>query len=101
MSENAQLCRIEKKLDALNDRLTRLEERQSAVIARLDQKRAKIEDHEARLRGMEVSDAMSRMGIKNVDSKTSGRWAALGASLLVILGAVGAIAANIIGGLFK
>lgn len=91
-SDNSQLDRLEGKVDQVLDRLTRMEERQNSHGAQLDSHAIQLADHSQRLREMELAHAVTEATTTQQGQRLLGRWAALGATALVVLSAIGAAA---------
>lgn len=91
-----QLDRLENKLDSFIDLVARMEERQAAQAAKLSSHDDHIYEHGKRLREVELTHAVSAASSRQTESKITGRWAAIGATSLVILGGIGAFVGNLI-----
>jgi len=90
----SQLDRIDGKLDQILDRLTRMEERANAHAGKLEAHDARLDEHATRIRDIEISHAVSAATGQQTGQQLKGRWAAIGATSLVILGAIGAFLGN-------
>jgi len=90
----SQLDRIDNKLDQILDRLTRMEERANAHAGKLEAHDARLDEHATRIRDVEISHAVSAATGQQTGQQLKGRWAAIGATALVVLGAVGAFVGN-------
>lgn len=91
----SQLDRIDGKLDQVLDRLTRMEERADSHGGKLQAHDARLNEHAARLRDVEIAHAVTAATGQQGQKQLNGRWAAIGATALVILGSVGAFLGNI------
>lgn len=91
-----QLDRIDGKLDQILDRLTRMEERQDSHAGKLHAIEVRIDEHAGRIRDVEISHAVSTATGQQTGQQLKGRWAAIGAAALVILGSVGALIGNVL-----
>ena len=89
-----QLDRIDSKLDQVLDRLTRMEERQDSHGGQIHAHDARLDEHAARLRDVEIAHAVSAATGQQGHRQLKGRWAAIGATALVILGGIGAFIGN-------
>ncbi|WP_299314231.1 hypothetical protein [uncultured Halomonas sp.] len=96
----SQLDRIDSKLDQVLDRLTRMEERQDSHGGKIQAHDARLDEHASRLRDVEIAHAVSAATGQQGHQQLKGRWAAIGATALVILGSVGAFIGNTIIKLF-
>ena len=96
----SQLDRIDAKLDQILDRLTRMEERANAHAGKLEAHDARLDEHATRIRDVEISHAVSAATGQQTGQQLKGRWAAIGATSLVILGSVGAFIGNALVRLF-
>jgi len=92
----SQLDRIDAKLDQVLDRLTRMEERQDSHGGKIQAHDARLDEHAARLRDVEIAHAVSAATGKQGHQQLKGRWAAIGATALVILSSIGAFVGNTI-----
>ncbi|MGE4534669.1 hypothetical protein [Halomonas sp.] len=90
----SQLDRIDGKLDQVLDRLTRMEERQDSQGGKIQAHESRLDEHAARLRDVEIAHAVSAATGQQGHQQLKGRWAAIGATALVVLGAVGAFVGN-------
>ena len=90
----SQLDRIEGLLAQVLDRLTRMEERQNAQSAQIDNHAIQLSEYSHRIRELELQLAVSAATGKQQASALNGRWAAVGAIALVILGSIGAFIGN-------
>lgn len=90
----SQLDRIDGKLDQILDRLTRMEERQNSHAGKLEAHDARLDEHASRIRDVEISHAVSKATGSQTGKALQGRWAAVGATALVILGSAGAFIGN-------
>jgi len=90
-SRDTQLDRVEGKLDQVLDRLTRMEERQASQGAQLDSHAMQLADHSQRLREVELAHAVSKATTTQQGQRLFGRWAAVGAVGLVVIGTVGSV----------
>lgn len=93
-SRATQLDRIDGKLDQVLDRLTRMEERADSHGGKLHAHETRLDEHATRIREVELSHAVAAATGKTQTQALKGRWAALGATALVILGAIGAFIGN-------
>jgi len=93
-SGGSQLDRIDGKLDQVLDRLTRMEERQDSHGGKIHAHDTRLDEHAARLRDVEIAHAVSAATGKQTGQQLQGRWAAIGSTALVILGAIGAFIGN-------
>lgn len=89
-----QLDRIDGKLDQVLDRLSRMEERADSHGGKLEAHDARLDEHAGRIRDMEISQAVSAATGQQTGQQLRGRWAAIGATSLVILGSIGAFVGN-------
>jgi hypothetical protein len=96
----SQLDRIDGKLDQVLDRLTRMEERADSHGGKLQAHDARLDEHAARLRDVEIAHAVTAATGHQGQKQLNGRWAAIGAASLVILGSIGAFVGNAIIKLF-
>ncbi len=92
----SQLDRIDGKLDQVLDRLTRMEERQDGQAGKIQAHDARLDEHASRIRDVEINHAVSAATGQQASKALQGRWAALGASALVILAAIGGFVGNAI-----
>ncbi|CAM3307858.1 hypothetical protein [Halomonas lysinitropha] len=92
--QGSQLDRIEGLLAQVLDRLTRMEERQNAQSAQIDSHAIQLSEYSQRIRELEVQLAVAAASGKAQTRALNGRWAAVGAASLVILGAIGAFVGN-------
>lgn len=90
----SQLDRIDGKLDQVLDRLTRMEERQDHQGGKIHAHDVRLDEHAARLRDVEIAYAVSAATGQQGHQQLKGRWAAIGATALVILGSIGAFIGN-------
>lgn len=90
----SQLDKIEGKVDQVLDRLTRMEERQNSHAGELNAHGARLDEHAQRIRDVELAHAVSTATGTTQTKALQGRWAAVGATSLVILGAIGAFLGN-------
>ena len=90
----SQLDRIDGKLDQVLDRLTRMEERQDGHAGQIQAHQVRLDEHASRIRDVEISHAVSTATGQQAGQQLKGRWAALGATALVILGGIGAFIGN-------
>lgn len=95
-----QLDRIDGKLDQVLDRLSRMEERQEWHAGKIQGHDARLDELASRIRDMEISQAVSAATGQQTGQQLKGRWAAIGATALVVLGSVGAFIGNAIIKLF-
>ena len=93
-SRDSQLDRVEQKLDQVLDRLTRMEERQNSHAGKLDSHQARLDEHATRLRDVELHHAVVAATGQEKARVLNGRWAAVGAAALVLLGSIGAFIGN-------
>ncbi len=91
---DSQLDKIEGKVDQVLDRLTRMEERQNSHAGKLDAHSSRLDEHAQRIREVELAHAVTAATGTQSTGALRGRWAALGATSLVILGAIGAFIGN-------
>ncbi|PKG50183.1 hypothetical protein [Halomonas sp. MES3-P3E] len=100
-NRDTQLDRIESSISQVLDRLTRMEERQNNHAGQIEGQASQITDISARLRDVELGHAVaSRLADQN-NQQLSGRWAAVGAAALVLLGSLGAAVGTIVSNIFK
>jgi len=92
----SQLDRIDAKLDQVLDRLTRMEERQDSHGGKIQAHDARLDEHAARLRDVEIAHAVSAATGQQGHAQLKGRWAAIGATALVVLSSIGAFVGNTI-----
>lgn len=90
----SQLDRIDGKLDQVLDRLTRMEERADSHSGTLHAHAVRIDELSGRMRDVEIAHAVSSATGHQAGQQLKGRWAALGATALVILGGIGAFIGN-------
>ncbi len=93
-AQDSQLDKIEHKVDLVLDRLTRMEERQNSHAGKLDAHESRLDEHGQRIREVELAHAVTAATGSQNTTALRGRWAALGATSLVILGAIGAFIGN-------
>lgn len=98
---NSQFDRIEAKLDSFLDRLTRVEERQTSQLHRLESQAGDISGHEYRIKEMEILLAVHRATGTEISDSLRKRWAMLGAVCITLLGAFGSLIASTLSSLFK
>ncbi len=91
---SSQLDRIEQGVNELNARMARLEERQNSQGAKIESHSGQLAEHSHRIREVELAHAVNAATGTQSTSALRGRWAALGATSLVILGAIGAFIGN-------
>ena len=96
LSDDSRLERIEQKADQILDRLTRMEERQNNHGAKLDSHDAQLRDHANRIREVELRSAVIDATSTQRGQRLLGRWAAIGAIMLVLVGVVGTFVGNAI-----
>ena len=89
-----QLDRIDGKLDQVLDRLSRMEERQEWHAGKIQGHDARLDELAGRIRDMEISQAVCAATGQQTGQQLKGRWAAIGATSLVILGSIGAFLGN-------
>lgn len=92
--KDSQLDRIDGKLDQVLDRLTRMEERAEMHGGKLHAHQTRLDEHATRLRDVEIANAVGEATSIQSGEQMKGRWAALGAVALVILGGIGAFVGN-------
>lgn len=90
----SQLDRIDHKLDQILDRLTRMEERQNTHAGKLEAHSEQLTEHGARIRNVELAHAVAVATTEQQGNRLMGRWAALGAGALIVLGAIGTFLGN-------
>lgn len=95
-SPDGQLDRLEGKVDQVLDRLTRMEERQNSHGAKIDAHDQQLQDHSSRIRDVEMKHAVAVATTTQRGQRLLGRWAAIGAVALVILGSLGTFVGNAI-----
>lgn len=98
---DSQLDRLETKVDQILDRLTRMEVRQDSQGARIESHDTSLEEHSQRLREIELRHAVNVATSGQVDNQLNGRWSAIGAAALVILGAIGSAVVSSVAKLFE
>lgn len=96
----SQLDRIEAGVNELNQRMARLEERQNSQGVKMEALEMRTDDHAVRIREVELAHAVSAATGQQTGQQLKGRWAAIGATALVILGSVGAFIGNAVVKLF-
>ncbi|MGM0825681.1 MAG: hypothetical protein ACQEUY_13290 [Pseudomonadota bacterium] len=89
-NRDTQLDRIESSIAQVLDRLTRMEERQNNHAGQIESQASQIAEIAIRLREVEVNHAVSSRLADQSSEHLSGRWAAVGAAALVLLGSIGA-----------
>ena len=94
--DESRLERIEQKADQILDRLTRMEERQNSHAGQLESHTQQIADHSQRIRKIELAHAVASATTQQQGKQLMGRWAAVGAVALVVLGAIGTFIGNAI-----
>ncbi len=92
----SQLDRIDDKLDQILDRLTRMEARQDNHGSKIEAHDARLDEHATRLRDVEIAHAVSTATGQQTGKALQGRWAAVGATALVVLAAIGGFIGNAI-----
>ncbi|MCL7938815.1 hypothetical protein M8009_00670 [Halomonas sp. ATCH28] len=99
--QGSQLDRIEGLLAQVLDRLTRMEERQNAQSAQIDSHAMQLTEYSQRIRELEVQLAVAAASGKEQSRALNGRWTAVGAASLVVLGSIGAFVGNAVIQLIK
>lgn len=91
----SQLDRIETSLSDLRqlnaqilDRLTRMEERQNTHATEMGKLEARVDDHSDRIRELELQVAVANKTGKQQHRALMGRWSAMAAVGMLLLGAV-------------
>ncbi|PKG50178.1 hypothetical protein [Halomonas sp. MES3-P3E] len=100
-NRDTQLDRIESSISQVLDRLTRMEERQNNHAGQIEGQAAQIAEISVRLREVELSHAVSSKLADQSNERLSGRWTAVGAAALVLLGSLGAAVGTIVSNIFK
>lgn len=92
---DTQLDRIEASITQVLDRLTRMEERQNNHAGQIESQASQISELSLRLREVELNHAVAA-SVSNQQGRTlMGRWAIVGATALVLLGAAGSFLGNL------
>lgn len=91
-----QMDRLEGKVDQVLDRLTRMEVRQDSQGARIESHDSALDEHAQRIREIELNHAVAKAITGKDSNQLQGRWAALGGTALVILGAIGSFIGSVI-----
>lgn len=93
---DTQLDRIESSITQVLDRLTRMEERQNNHAGQIESQQMQLAELSARMREVELSHAVAAT-VNDQQGKTlMGRWAVVGATVLVLLGAAGSFVGNVL-----
>ncbi|MFG6139495.1 hypothetical protein [Halomonas sp. B23F22_10] len=87
---DSQLDRIEAGVNQLNQRMARLEERQAGQGAKLESHESQIGEHAGRIHSLELQHAVAKATAGQQGKQLMGRWSAVGATGLVVLGAIAA-----------
>lgn len=97
----SQLDRIDDKLDQVLDRLTRMEARQDNHGGKIEAHDALLREHSTKIHELSVAHAVTAATGKQGQQQLNGRWAAVGATALVVLGSIGAFIGNVLITVFK
>lgn len=104
----SQLDRIETSLGDLRqlnaqilDRLTRMEERQNTHATEMGKLEARVDDHSDRLRELELLVAVADKTGKQQHRALMGRWSALAAVGMLILGAAASTVGKVLADLLQ
>ncbi|CDG54555.1 MULTISPECIES: hypothetical protein [Halomonadaceae] len=95
-SRDTQLDRIEASITQVLDRLTRMEERQNNHAGQIEGQAAQIAELSARMREVELNHAVAATMSSQQGKTLLGRWAIVGATMLVLLGAAGSFVGNVL-----
>ncbi|MEL7966369.1 hypothetical protein AAG587_08330 [Vreelandella neptunia] len=95
-SRDTQLDRIEASITQVLDRLTRMEERQNNHAGQIESQQVQISEMSVRLREIELSHAVASTMSSQQSKTLMGRWAVVGTTVLVLLGAVGSFVGNVL-----
>ncbi|MBW5801175.1 hypothetical protein [Halomonas elongata] len=86
-SNQTQLDRIEAGVAELNKQVAQMQERQNSQGAKIEAHESHLSDHSQRLRDVELRHAVAEATGSHKHRQLSGRWAALGAIGMLLLGA--------------